>query len=170
MRYCESLPKKMHNASTWFIGDPHAGHIKLAATRGYDSVGEMNDALIQKWNSVVKPQDKVFVVGDICINRQWLYLWRYFTGRKILIKGNHDIFRLEEYAPYFEDIVASVCFQGFIVTHIPIHPNELERFHCNVHAHTHSKSLDDPRYVCISAEQLDYIPIEQEYLLVKRNS
>ena len=50
-------------------------------------------------------------------------------------------------------------FEGFLATHIPVHESQLMRFGYNVHGHMHEKSLDDPRYLCVSVEHTDYKPI-----------
>lgn len=56
-------------------------------------------------------------------------------------------------------------FDGNILTHIPVHPYQLEyRFKYNIHGHMHSKALDDPRYICVSAERVNLTPIPYETL------
>ena len=51
------------------------------------------------------------------------------------------------------------------LTHCPIHPREFEdRVVRNLHGHLHEhvvlddKGEPDPRYICVSCEQLDYTP------------
>jgi calcineurin-like phosphoesterase family protein len=63
--------------------------------RPFNSVDEMNEALIQKWNNKVKPGDEVYILGDFCFDnygdRATIFLKR-LNGNKYLIKGNHDSF------------------------------------------------------------------------------
>ena len=61
----------------------------------------------------------------------------------------------------------AACYEvkGCILTHIPIHPDELNRYRKNIHGHLHSKSIDDSRYVCVSLEHTYMAPIELDILL-----
>lgn len=61
-------------------------------TRPYTSIEEMNEALIENWNSVVSPEDDVYDLGDFAfagVSRQISILER-LNGRHHLIRGNHD--------------------------------------------------------------------------------
>lgn len=145
--------------------------------RPFETTEEMDEAIIKNWNNVVNAKDTVYHLGDVVINRRALPTIGRCNGAKHLIKGNHDVFRLEEYAKYFKDIHSSKAFQDFVCTHIPIHPASLERWGHNVHGHLHSYKVeyvdelgpdgDDPRYTCVSLEQINYTPISLEQLKVK---
>ncbi len=76
---------------TWFIGDTHFDHYEIIpfCNRPYDSVEQMNEALIANWNEVVAPQDVVWHLGDFSFGETDVYL-RHLNGTKHLIKGNHD--------------------------------------------------------------------------------
>ena len=55
--------------TTWFTADQHFGHarlLELSAARGaaFSTVAEMNARLVHSWNSVVQPDDTVWVLGD----------------------------------------------------------------------------------------------------------
>ena len=66
------------------------------------------------------------------------------NGRKKLLRGNHDVFKLKDYAPYFDDIDAYRVYpeQGIIFSHIPVHTSQLEwRFKWNAHGHLHSNVI-----------------------------
>ncbi|NBU74861.1 MAG: hypothetical protein EBS30_06540, partial [Planctomycetes bacterium] len=52
---------------------------------------------IKNWNDRVGPNDKVYHLGDVVINRKALGIMRRLNGDKVLIRGNHDIFRDDEY-------------------------------------------------------------------------
>lgn len=130
----------------------------------------MDKALIDNWNSVVNEGDRVYVLGDVAINRRCLSTLGSLKGRLVLVKGNHDIFKLKDYLPYFDDIRAYVVgntHKGFryILSHIPIHPNSLARFNKNIHGHLHSNTLNDPRYICVSVEQTNYFPVDLNELI-----
>lgn len=120
--------------------------------------------MVEAWNSVVRQQDTVYHLGDVAIKRKSLPVLSKLCGRKVLIKGNHDIFKLKDYLPYFEDIRAYKIFPefGIICSHIPIHPESLARWKLNVHGHLHNNKLPDPRYLCVSVERINYTPVALE--------
>lgn len=77
----------------WFISDLHWAHKNVInyCNRPYSSVEEMNEAIVNNWNAVVKSEDIVYVLGDLCLNPKWADLFvPQLNGTKILIPGNHD--------------------------------------------------------------------------------
>ena len=174
--------------SVFLYSDPHFGHagvcrflrddgIKL---RPWDDPNEMDEELVKRYNETVKPTDKCYFLGDVVINRRALGILSRLNGDKVLIKGNHDIFRDEEYSPYFRSIRAYHVLNGLILSHIPIHDSSIARFGTNVHGHLHSNRVHkvvgfdadtnslvygkeiDERYLCVCVEQTDFRPIAFE--------
>src|SRR6056300_578004 len=100
----------------FFISDTHFDHANILTftdyagkpVREFDSVEAMNEAMIERWNAVVKPGDTVYHLGDVAIAKRGLTHLARLNGRKILVKGNHDIFKLKDYVEHFKDIRASV--------------------------------------------------------------
>ncbi len=169
----------------FFIGDTHFGHRGIVTyepkARPFATVEEMNEELIKRWNEVVRPDDKVYHLGDFCLNRSALSIGLRLNGRKILITGNHDVFRTEEYlAAGFERLHGTLQFENLILTHVPVHPQQLEhRFFANVHGHLHSHNIQveqevdtgignmvervkDWRYLNVSCENTNLTPITLE--------
>lgn len=77
----------------YIIADTHFGHANIIrhCNRPFSSVEEMDEALIANWNSVVSPDDDVYIVGDFAYKVE--HPERYadmLNGRKHLITGNHD--------------------------------------------------------------------------------
>lgn len=187
--------------NTFVCADLHLSHrgiVKFVKDDGtkvrpWDNTQDMDEAIIQNWNNTVKPDDKVYVLGDVVINRSALPLLGRLNGTKILIKGNHDVFRLNEFTPYFKDIRGSHTFGEFILTHIPIHPMEIApsgRWKGNIHGHLHTDFVGvvkyrevpcvdgrgswreayvapDPRYLCVSMEQINFTPISWDDVKAK---
>ena len=158
-------------AKTFLISDTHFGHTNIIkyCDRPFANVDEMDAALIKNWNSVVGPQDKVYHLGDVTLSAKKMWIMDHLNGTKILIKGNHDIFPLKVYTPYFKDIRATHELGGYILSHVPVHDSQKYRFDGNIHGHTHEKSLPDPWYYNISVEQINYTPITLEQA-IKRYS
>ena len=167
---------------TWLISDTHFGHenswakFKLedgcTPLRPFTSTEQMDREMVQRWNSVVGPGDRVYHLGDVVIARKNLSILYALNGRKKLIRGNHDIFKLEDYTPFFDDILGShkLGEEGFLLTHIPVHPESLARWSGgNIHGHLHANYVKepkwgkrDPRYLCVSVEQTNFTPISLE--------
>jgi len=124
----------------------------------------MNEDMIERWNAKVGPNDLIYHLGDVVINRKFLHIMGRLNGRKVLIKGNHDHFELNEYLPYFDDIRAYHVLDKHIMCHIPVHPGSKGRFKANIHGHTHAnvvtdKGRPDPWYIPVSVEHTNYEPI-----------
>lgn len=156
--------------NVFFISDTHFGHKGLVngslvradghPARPFASVEEMDETMVARWNSVVRPEDKVYHLGDVAMSVKKLPIVARLSGRKTLILGNHDIYATKEYLLYFKNVRATRVFDGFICSHVPVHPDTLARFRVNVHGHTHERHLDDPRYINLCVEQTDYYPLE----------
>lgn len=164
--------------AVWLISDTHFGHEKTCTVfkredgsplRPFSCAEEMDEYMIKAWNERVSPNDKVYHLGDVVINRKFLHVLGRLNGDKVLIRGNHDIFKLEEYTQYFRDVRGYHVMNGLILSHIPIHEQQLSRFGCNIHGHLHSyrvmkdngyrSKVIDPRYHNVSVEQIDFAPI-----------
>lgn len=150
------------SAKIYGISDLHFGHKNMAIKRGFNSAEEHDQHIIDSWNSVVKKGDTVFVLGDITMEKKQGYVYLdKLRGYKKVILGNHD---MPQHIPELLKYVNSVCgmfkYKGSILTHCPIHESEINRFKLNYHGHVHENSLPDERYVNLSAEVLNYKPIE----------
>jgi calcineurin-like phosphoesterase family protein len=145
----------------------------------------MDEAMIKLWNDKVKPTDKVYHLGDVVINRKALPTLARLNGDKVLIRGNHDIFRDSEYTQYFRELRAYHVMSGMILSHIPVHEASLGRFGTNIHGHLHANRVKkaigvdartgtikygnaiDPRYHCVCVEQTDFAPILFEDVIAR---
>ncbi|SHJ19022.1 Calcineurin-like phosphoesterase superfamily protein [Malonomonas rubra DSM 5091] len=157
-------------ADIFFTADTHLGHAKILEyepeTRGrFSSIEEHDEHLIERWNSVVRPGDTVWHLGDVSFQRQGFNSARRLNGYKKLILGNHDILDSQDYLQLFAKLHGSVFFKGVaLLTHLPIHPQQFHRFAFNFHGHLHSKSLDDPRYINVGVDQWDLRPVSWDEL------
>ena len=173
--------------ATFLVSDTHFGHAGVCRfthpdddtvkLRPWTDPAEMDEEMIRRWNDRVGPNDKVYHLGDVVINRKALPTIARLNGDKVLIRGNHDIFRDDEYRVYFRELRAYHVMNGMILSHIPIHAGSLGRFGVNIHGHLHAtrvkkaRGVDaktgeilysneiDPRYHCVCVEQTDFAPI-----------
>lgn len=180
--------------SVFLYSDPHFGHagvcrfLKEDGTklRPWDNPEDMDEHLVKAYNEKVKLTDKVYFLGDVVINRRALSTLSRLNGDKILIRGNHDIFRDDEYRKYFREIRAYHVMNGLILSHIPIHSDSMGRFGANIHGHLHANRVRkatgvnvttgevlygeeiDPRYYCVCVEQTpNFAPILFEDVMKK---
>jgi len=78
----------------YFSADQHFDHINIIkhCNRPFSSIGEMNETLINNWNSVVAPRDFVYILGDFTLSDvdvAFTYLNR-LHGKKLVMPGSHD--------------------------------------------------------------------------------
>jgi calcineurin-like phosphoesterase family protein len=179
--------------AVFLVSDTHFGHAGVCRflrndgvtkLRPWDNPEEMDEEMIKRWNETVRPNDKVYHLGDVVINRKALITLGRLNGDKVLIRGNHDIFRDDEYRKYFRELRAYHVMNGMILSHIPIHEESLGRFGTNIHGHLHAnrvmktvriersapppfdprpymdeEKVVDVRYHCVCVEQTDFAPI-----------
>lgn len=137
----------------------------------------MNEYMVMQHNRVVAPKDRAYFLGDVCMPKTAaaLTILSRMNGKKVLIKGNHDMAKMSQYQMYFDDIRSVHTLDGMILSHIPVHPESLSRWKVNVHGHLHHRAVrfentntPDPRYVSVCMERLnDYTPISLEELKKK---
>lgn len=157
------------------IADLHLGHKNIALHRGFSTVDEHDKYIISKWNSVVNKRDITYALGDLTMENSKHYnLLSQLNGTIHVIGGNHDRRQdLNELLKYVDSFTGCLVYKGILLTHIPIHPMELEyRVKYNIHGHIHSKHVMkrftflnfnlfervDRRYTCVSCEQIGYTP------------
>ena len=171
--------------ATFLYSDPHFGHAGVcrflredgSKLRPWNDPAEMDEELVKRFNERVRPNDKCYFLGDVVINRRALPTLARLNGDKVLIRGNHDIFRDDEYRQYFRELRAYHVMNGMILSHIPVHEASLGRFGTNIHGHLHASRVKrargvnvktgevlygteiDPRYHCVCVEHTEYTPI-----------
>jgi len=163
-------------ANIFLISDTHFSHAGVCTFTEADGVtkirpwtdpDEMDEELVKRWNSVVRPQDKVYHLGDVVIKEKALNIMYRLNGDKVLIRGNHDIFDDKSYNKHFRSLRGCHVLDGMIMTHIPIHSDSMGRFKVNIHGHLHTNQVmlegkPDPRYFSVCVERIDYTPISLE--------
>lgn len=164
------------NCKVWFIADTHFFHQNVIeyCARPFKSVEEMNETLVNNWNSVVSNKDKVFMVGDFALGnkKKIIEIGQRLNGRKTLILGNHDNEGKQVYYNAGFEYISRhpIIFQGsFIVSHDPqfIQENGL---YVNIFGHVHDNPIytsSSKRSFCVSVERINYTPVEFNTILKK---
>lgn len=162
----------------FFLFDHHFGHDRIYTFTGADgtrirpwadSAAEADEMMIDAHNRTVGRGDTVYFGGDVAIKAKALRLLERMNGRKILIRGNHDIFKLKDYLPHFADIRGTHKIERIIFSHYPLHVGSLSHW-ClgNAHGHTHEQivkdadGFPDPRYLNLCVERVGITPLPYE--------
>jgi calcineurin-like phosphoesterase family protein len=176
---------------TWFTSDTHFGHKNILqfepAARPFATLEEMHEQLIANWNARIKPCDIVYHLGDFCFGKHNLAIAAKLNGKKRLVMGNHDTYVSASYLEYFEKLYGVVHWERCILSHMPVHPNQLgSRWMLNVHGHLHSKVVmsnqliapdkeypmnwcmkPDPNYFNVAVEQNALFPFHRDEIMVR---
>ena len=168
----------------FFTSDTHFAHVRMCEfidydgnkVRPFDDWKEADELMIQNWNEIVKPNDKIYHLGDLSFNRNEAdKIMPRLNGKKCLIRGNHDNFPLSWYSLWFYDVRGCYNLENYFMTHVPIHPDSKARFKMNLHGHLHRgivyqhnkhgeiTKVPDVWYrnVCMDANDYKPIPFEQ---------
>lgn len=171
---------------TWFTSDTHFGHKNILEyekeARPFQNIEEMHEVMIERWNSVVKPKDIIYHLGDFVFGRHNIKIASRLNGKKRLVMGNHDTYPASEYLEHFDKLYGVIFYERCILSHVPVHVNGLgSRWILNVHGHLHSKRVhknplihdgklvfsggDDPNYFNVSCEQNNLTPIHRDAIM-----
>ena len=82
-------------SNRWWTSDLHLGHTNIIRYSGrpFASTEKMNQAIVDRWNDRVQPEDEVWILGDIALSNRREQLEQNVSrlhGLKVLIPGNHD--------------------------------------------------------------------------------
>lgn len=164
--------------NVFIASDHHFGHSNILTFKksdgsllrpGFKDADHMAEVMIERHNSVVRPQDKVYFLGDFAMKDKGIAYAARMNGHKRILLGNHDYSNMRLYQPYFEAIYSSRMLDKILFTHIPIHPGSIGKCWANAHGHCHSlpqMSLG-PLYYNVCVEMIGYAPISLEDLKKK---
>ncbi|EMA70339.1 metallophosphoesterase family protein [Halorubrum distributum] len=161
----------------YVISDTHFDDPKMVddLNRPFECVEEMNNSLIDKWNSIVEETDTVYHVGDLLgdkptENRENHALFRLdqLNGEIHLIAGNHPPVSKSQFTNSSIDIISSqkLNFEGynFYFTHKTEHaPDEWDGWIISGHEHGNPAKYPfiDPetQRVNVACERVEYRPL-----------
>ena len=164
--------------NVFFISDTHLQHFNCATLwRGFKSIEEHDEYVIERWNSRVKYKDVVWHLGDVFMRAEGINILPRLKGIKHLVIGNHEKENIRVYLPYFNKIVATKVYRKlFVMSHAPVHEFNLHyKWKVpNVHGHLHPTSgypIDiGTGYLNINLELHDYKPLHIDEILTKLNN
>lgn len=145
----------------FYTSDLHLGHENILPSRPQFNSIEMHDEfLIERWNSVVKNNDEIFILGDLSYRAKYHvshYLNR-MRGKKKLIVGNHDSYwmkNVEDLSVYFEsvDYFKTIKWEHKLLTmmHFPMlewtESRRIDDYSYLIHGHTHREKNATYEYI-----------------------
>lgn len=136
------------------------------------NLNEVNETIIKNWNTVVEPNDYVYVLGDIHGNpvdkSQLRNVITKLNGTKYLLLGNHDTLVESDYLDigFYEVIREPYQLDDVIFTHHPINKNFKG---INIHGHLHSGKRNPIKYFNVCTHLNDYYPVNLNQIVSNVN-
>ena len=168
----------------FLTSDLHFNHDRefVWKVRGFDSVQEMNETIVKNWNSVVGPDDDVYVLGDLCLGGgsctillENKHLIESLNGKLHIIRGNHDTNPRVRIYGLCANVVDEVKWADmlnyngyhFYLSHFPtltgnLEKESLKQCTCNLFGHTHQTTnfhLDMPFMYHVGMDSHNCYPV-----------
>jgi len=156
----------------FFISDTHLDHANIIryCNRPFESVNEMNDFIVDRWNETIGKGDVVFFLGDMAygrLSRKTSYWLNKLNGNIIFVRGSHDRSRGIK---FYDRLILKYGGQRFLLVHNPQNvPSDWKDW--VIHGHTHNNKPEYPlvnkknKTINVSVELLDYKPLSMDGLL-----
>lgn len=132
-----------------FTADMHFGHTNIIkhCNRPFKSVDEMDSTMIKRWNKKVKPEDTVYILGDVafCNVHTVISIFNKLNGRIKFLPGNHDaaLMKKDEFHLIFHEILPPIYEfkiqdEHVVLCHYPMESwNRSYHGAIHLHGHTH---------------------------------
>jgi calcineurin-like phosphoesterase family protein len=158
----------------YFTADHHFGDSRARTfyRRPFASVAEMDEEMVNKWNSVVAPADEVWYLGDFAMRPtpdRIANLLGTLNGQKHLIAGNNDCNVVKEcsgwisVANYAEVIVNEI---RLVLCHYPFRTwRDMGKGAINLHGHSHGRLKGLPRQFDIGVDAWEFRPVTLDTIL-----
>jgi calcineurin-like phosphoesterase family protein len=163
--------------AVFFTSDTHFGHGGALGLyrRPFVSVAAMNEALIERWNQAVEPNDIVWHLGDFAIRQSRAVtadLLVRLHGHKQLVTGNNDTQATTELdgwdsvRPYVE-----ITDDGtsLVLCHYPFRSwRGMDKGWVNLHGHCHGRLKPLPRQFDVGVDIWGFRPVTLGEILASR--
>lgn len=190
-----SAENTFDRATTWFISDLHIGHGNVLrfeeGLHNFTDIKEHDHAIAKNWHDTVGPDDHVFFLGDLAMERtKWKHIrenlgkFGKLPGKVHWIIGNHDlhidqawlynlreIMDIVEFTNYKEIMVKDDSEWGlkrFVLFHYPLYEwNGKYRgaYHLYGHSHAHVHPLAGTMSACACIT--GYKPVNADWMIDK---
>jgi calcineurin-like phosphoesterase family protein len=163
----------------YFTSDNHFGHSGARGfyRRPFASVREMDEQMIDRWNSVVDPGDEIWQLGDFAVRQspeRVAHLLTALNGRKHLVTGNNDgpettgCSGWASVQPYAETVADG---RTFVLCHYPFRTwRDMGKGSVNLHGHSHGRLKPMPRQFDVGVDAWDFRPVRLADIIVQANA
>lgn len=157
----------------FFTSDTHFGHANIIkyCGRPFTTVEEMDETIIERWNSRVKPKDVVYHLGDFMLcNKKYDHFLNRLNGKVILIRGNHDHHfknnNFYGFAEVHDMLFLDKLTPQFFICHyaMRVWPNR-HRGSINLYGHSHGMLLFQENSWDVGVDNNDFYPLSVEEIL-----
>lgn len=171
--WCESAS----DVTVFFTSDTHFGHGGALGLfrRSFESVREMDAAMIARWNETVGPEDEVWHLGDFAIRKPAGYMAEILdrlAGRKHLVLGNNDgaaTAGLAGWASVAHYAEVEVDGTMLVLCHYPFRSwNGMSKGAIDLHGHSHGRLESLPRQVDVGVDVWSFRPIRLDQIRTRR--
>ena len=129
----------------YFTSDQHLSHKKVIeyCNRPFQTVEEMNECIIDNFNSIVSPIDTTYFLGDFCFsNGNFEKYMKMLNGQKHFVIGNHDPKNIKKFTHLFNSIsqIKQIEVNGktIVLCHFPMYIwNKKQYGAIHFHGHCH---------------------------------
>jgi calcineurin-like phosphoesterase family protein len=165
--------------SVYFTADNHFGHsgARSLYRRPFASVAEMDRAMIDRWNSVVQPDDEIWHLGDFAVRQSSERidsLLSMLHGSKHLVAGNNDDAAVtggngwQSLQQYAELVIDGV---RLVLCHYPFRTwRDMGNGAINLHGHSHGRLKPLTRQRDVGVDAWDFRPVRLEQVLASTKS
>jgi calcineurin-like phosphoesterase family protein len=154
----------------------HHNNIRFHCNRPFDSVEEMNETMIERWNKVVKINDTVYHLGDFSLSKnqdEIKSIFKKLNGSISIIRGNHDYLKDGAYykigfkdVSYYKELKLNK--QLYCMSHYPFLTwRNAHHGSINLTAHSHgslNSVHEQTRRLDVGVDNFDFYPISIEQI------
>jgi calcineurin-like phosphoesterase family protein len=154
--------------TVYFTSDHHFGHsgARSLFRRPFASVAEMDRQMIDRWNSLIKPDDEVWHLGDFAVRQppeRVASLLTELHGRKHLVSGNNDDASVTG-CPGWTSVQAyaelTIDETSLVLCHYPFRTwRDMGKGAINLHGHSHGRLKPLPRQFDVGVDAWDFQPV-----------
>ena len=166
----------------YIISDTHFNHTNIIkyCNRPFKDINEMNDAIINNWNKIVKKDDIVYHLGDFFLGSKYdlKNIVDKLNGTIYLIRGNHDRLTVKSYEDcgiiVLKNAPITIDEYKIMLSHRPLSDTMIRDGYINIHGHIHEKKLENiydnklfskNKHINVSCDALNFKPILLNELL-----
>ncbi|AWM85763.1 metallophosphoesterase family protein [Microvirga sp. 17 mud 1-3] len=160
--------------TVFFTSDTHFGDPRVLRIdrRPFANIPEHDEALIERWNETVGPQDEIWHLGDFALHvrpGRIEELLARLHGRKHLITGNNDgpdTLAAKDWASVQAYAELQLEGYGLVLCHYAFRTwKNMGRGWIDLHGHSHGKLKPQTRQFDVGVDAWDYRPITLEQIL-----